>query len=141
MPLDLCRDNKITLNPDKFVINCKIEIGGFKISRDESDPNPKVKPTKLAVNKVREYPEPQTKKEIQRFIGLIKSLRHWSNKLNDYCPNIRALAGKHSECSLNETHKEEFRRVKQLANDVNFLSPYDPKKDIYLQADGSKIGL
>ena len=97
-----------------------------------------IRPTKLAVNKVTEFPEPQNKKDIQRFMGLMNTLSHWSNKINANCPNIRALASKNREWSWNETHKEEFRRVKQLASNVNFLSPYDPKKEIFLQTDGSK---
>ena len=136
--LDLCRENKITPDLDKFVISCKIEVGGFEISCDESDSNPMIKPTKLAVNKVTEFPEPQTKKDIQRFVGLMNTLRHLSNKLNGNCPNIRALASKNSEWSWNETHKEEFRRVKQLASNINFLSPYDLQKEIFLQTNGSK---
>ena len=28
-----------------------------------------------------------------------------------------------------------------MASDVNFLSPYDPNKELYLQTDGSKSGL
>ena len=50
--LDLCRINKIALNSDKFVISHKIEVGGFEISSDDSDTNPMIRPTKLAVNNV-----------------------------------------------------------------------------------------
>ena len=28
-----------------------------------------------------------------------------------------------------------------MAADVNFLSPYDPEKELFLQTDGSKSGL
>ena len=36
---------------------------------------------------------------------------------------------------------QEFDTVKKMATKVNFLSPYDPKKPIYLQTDGSKSNL
>ena len=100
-----------------------------------------IKPTKLAVNRVTEIPEPQNKKDIRRFMGVMNMLHRWSNKLNANCPNIRTLAIKNSDWICNKTHKEEFRRVKQLASEVNILSPYDPEKEIYLQTDGSKTGL
>ena len=52
-----------------------------KVKGEETDPNPLIKPTKLAVNKVTEYPKAETKEEVQRFIGLINMLCHWGNKL------------------------------------------------------------
>ena len=67
---EVCRKNKITLNPAKFCVSRKIEVGGFEISSDDTDPNPMIRPTKLAENKILEFPEPQCKKNIQRFVGL-----------------------------------------------------------------------
>ena len=97
-----------------------------------------IKPTKLAINKILDYPEPNNKKEVQCYLGLVNTLRHWSNKLNVNLPNIRALAGKNSKWTWKETHKKEFETVKNLTKKVDFLSPYDPKKPIYLQTDGLK---
>ena len=90
---ELCRKNKITLNPAEFRISKNIKVGGLKISSDDTDPNPKIKPTKLAINKVLDFPEPECKKAIQRFVGLMNTLHHWCNKLIASCPNIKALAG------------------------------------------------
>ena len=36
--LELCRQNGITLNPDKFCISRKIELGGFEISSTQENP-------------------------------------------------------------------------------------------------------
>ena len=69
------------------------------------------------------------------------TLWHWSYKLNCNLPNIRALASKNNKFSWNKTHQKEFKTVKKQASKVDFLSPYDPKKPIYLQTDGSKSNL
>ena len=42
---------------------------------------------------------------------------------------------------MNEIHKKEFETVKNLAKEVDFFFPYNPKKPIFLQTDGSKSGL
>ena len=63
--LELCRQNGITLNPDKFCISRKIELRGFEISSSEENPIPMIRPTKLAVNKLLDYKEPQDKKSVQ----------------------------------------------------------------------------
>ena len=63
--LDLCRKNKITLNPAKFRISRTIKVGGSDISSDDTYPIPKIKPSKLAINKVLDFPEPECKKDIQ----------------------------------------------------------------------------
>ena len=97
-----------------------------------------IRPTKLAVNKIVEFLELKNRKGVQRYLRPVYTLRHWSNKLNCNLPNIRLLASKNSEWSWNKTHQKEFETVKKLASKVGFLSPYDPKKPIYLQTDGSK---
>ena len=51
-----------------------------------------IRPTKISINKIFDYPEPTTVKEVQRYLGLVNTIRHWSNKLNVSIPNIRALA-------------------------------------------------
>ena len=67
--LELCRQNGITLNPEKFCISQKIELGGFEISSSQENPAPMIRPTKLSVNKLLEFKEPQDKKSVQRFLG------------------------------------------------------------------------
>ena len=42
---------------------------------------------------------------------------------------------------MNEIHKKEFETVKNLAKEVDFFFPYNPKKPIFLQTDGLKFGL
>ena len=139
--LELCRQNGITLNPEKFCITRKIEIGGFEISSSQENPTPMIRPTTLSVNKLLEFNEPKDKKSVQRFLGLVNTFRHWNNQLNSNLPNIRALVTKDAAWSWNKTHLHEFKTIKKMASEMNFLSPYDPEKDIYIQTDGSKTGL
>ena len=103
--LELCRQNGITLNPDKFCISRKIELGGFEISSSQENQIPMIRPTKLSVNKLLDYKEPQDKKSVQRFLGLVNTFRHWSNKFNSNLPNIRSLVTKDAAWTWNETHQ------------------------------------
>ena len=74
-----------------------------------------IKPNKISISKILDFPEPKAKKEVQCYLGLVNTLRHWSDKLNVSLPNIRALAGKNSKWTWNETHKKVFKTVKNLA--------------------------
>ena len=96
--LELRRKNKITLNPAKFCVSRKIEVCSFEISSDDTDPNPMMRHTKLAVKKVLDFPEPECKKDIQKFVGLMNTLCHWSNKLSASCLDIRSIAG--TQCGI-----------------------------------------
>ena len=62
--LELCRQNGITLNPEKFCISRKIELWGFKILSSQENPTPMIRPTNLSVNKLLEFKEPQDKKSV-----------------------------------------------------------------------------
>ena len=139
--LDLCRENGITLNPDKFCVSRTIELGGFEISSNHENPTPMIRPTKIAVNKLLDYKAPTDKKGVQRFLGLLNTFRHWSNKFNASLPNIRSLVTKNSVWTWNETHQQEFETVKKMASEMDFLSPYDPEKEIIIKTDGLKTGL
>ena len=95
-----------------------------------------IRPTKIAVNKLLEYKEPTDKKGVQRFLGLLNTFRHWSNKFNASLPNIRSLVTKDAAWTWNETHQREFETVKKMASEMDFLSPYDPEKEIFFQTYG-----
>ena len=43
--LELCKKNKKTLNQAKFRISKTIKVGGFEISSNDTDSNPKMKPS------------------------------------------------------------------------------------------------
>ena len=139
--LELCRTNGITLNPDKFCISRSIELGGFEISSSQENPIPMIRPTRLEVNKLLNYKDPTDKKGVQRFLGLVNTFQHWSNKFNSSLPNIRSLVTKDAAWTWNETHQREFETVKKMASKMDFLSPYDHEKEIFIQTDGSKTGL
>ena len=72
--LQLCRKNKITLNHSQFKISRTIQVGGFETSSTDEESTLQMRPTKTAVNKILEFPTPQSKKEVQRFIGLMNTL-------------------------------------------------------------------
>ena len=60
--LQLCRENGITLNPAKFKISRTIEVRGLEIGSKYEESTPQIRPTKMAVNKILEFPTPQTKR-------------------------------------------------------------------------------
>ena len=80
-----------------------------------------IRPTKLSVNKLLDFKEPEDKKSVQRFLGLVNTFCHWSNKLNSNLPNIRSLVTKDAAWTWNETHNQEFETIKKMASEMDFL--------------------
>ena len=126
--LELCRKHGITLNPKKFCISRKIELGGFKISSTQENPTPMIRPTQLSVKKILEFKEPQDKRQVQRFLGLVNTLRHWSNKFNSNIPNIRSLVTKDATWTWNETHNKSWRQSRRWPARWTSCLPMTPRR-------------
>ena len=51
------------------------------------------------------------------------------------------MAAKGAVFSWNPNLQEEFEATKRDTESLDFLSPYNPEKDLYISTDGSKEGL
>ena len=91
-----------------------------------------MQPTKVAVNKIFDFKTLATKKDVQRYIRLINTLRHWTNKMNVSGPNLRKLAGKNSTRTWNPQLDTEFKMTQNLARKLDSFSPYDTSKEIFI---------
>ena len=106
--LPTCRENKITLNPDKFQISRHVEFGGFELECeiDESgNYKTHIYPSKVAINKVDKFPEPKTKKQLQQLLGLVNVFKLWSTKLTAKSGKMREALKKGIKYKFNEEIK------------------------------------
>ena len=91
--LETCMRQSITLNPDKFKIGRHVEFGGLEIECDIDDESGEYKthiwPSKIAINKVSTFQPPESKKELQRFLGLVNCFKSWSTKLKAKTTKMR----------------------------------------------------
>ena len=142
---ETCKERGIILNPDKFHVGRKIELGGFQVERkilEEGRGSTEIRPQAHQINRVTEFPVPNTRKELQCFMGCINILRNWTDQISSSSPTLRQLMSEKKEFSWPPEAQIEFDHLKEIAGNLSFLSPYDETlKKVFINCDASKEGI
>ncbi len=101
-----------------------------------------VKPTEKYKQKILNVPEPTTKKELQRFIGLVNYLARFVSHLSDYLmPLTRKLRGKYYVKEFSKHEMDAFNMIKDKIQNTSILIHPDITKPFHIFTDASKNGL
>ena len=82
-------------------------------------------------------PLPQSKKQVQSFIGMINYLSKFSAHLSELAEPIRNLAKERVPFNWGPEHDEAFSLIKKEVTAAPILAYYNPKKLTVLQTDAS----
>ncbi|PIK40121.1 hypothetical protein BSL78_23022 [Apostichopus japonicus] len=93
------------------------------------------------VQAIVDMPSPNSKKELERFLGIIQYLSKFIPDLSTEAAQLRMLLRKDVEWQWDSTHEKAYKKLKQLATEAPVLQFYDPKKPITLSVDSSQNGL
>ena len=99
------------------------------------------KPSQSKVNAIQEMPLPQSKKQVQSFIGMVNFLSKFSAHLSELAEPIRELAKERVPFNWGPEHDEAFSLIKKELTAAPILAYYNPKKLTVLQTDASCKGL
>ena len=99
------------------------------------------KPSQSKVNAIQEMPLPQSKKQVQSFIGMVNYLSKFSAHLSELAEPIRELVKERVPFSWGPEHDEAFSLIKKELTAAPILAYYNPKKPMVLQTDASCKGL
>ena len=108
---ETCREKGIILNPNKFHVGRKIEFGGFQVERKISEDRQgitEIRPQAHQINRVSEFPRPNTRKEVQRFMGCINMLHNWTDQISNNSPTLRRLMSEKTKFSCPPEAQEEL---------------------------------
>ena len=86
-------------------------------------------------------PPPQSKKQVQSFIGMINYLSKFSACLSELAEPIHELAKERVPFNWGPEHDEPFSLIKKEVTAAPILAYYNPKKPMVLQTDASCKGL
>jgi hypothetical protein len=100
-----------------------------------------LKPDDEKVKAILQMPEPATKQDLQRFMGLIQYLSKFIPKLSEKAAPLRALMKKNATWSWNRGHQVAFQELKEECSKQPTLRYYDVSKPVRISADNSKSGL
>ena len=82
-------------------------------------------------------PLPQSKKQVQSFIGMVNYLSKFSARLSELTEPIRDLAKERVPFNWGPEHDEAFSLIKKEVTAAPILAYYNPNKPTVLQTDAS----
>ena len=99
------------------------------------------KPLQSKVKVIQDMPPPQSKKQVQSFIGMINYLSKFSACLSELAEPICNLGKERVPFNWGLEHNEAFSLIKKEVTAAPILAYYNPKKLMVLQTDASCKGL
>ena len=84
---------------------------------------------------------PQTKQELQSFLGMVNYLAQFIKDMSQLTHNMRLLLKKNALFQWTESHEANFQRLKESISSDTCLMYFDTSKPITLQVDASQVGL
>ena len=134
--LQQIREAGLRLKPEKCnFATQKIEYLGHTLIPEG------VKPNETNIIAVKEFPRPQSVKEVRTFLGLVNFYRKHVKNMAIICRPLTALTRKdRQQFTWSPECEEAFAKVKQLLVSAPLLHPPNLEKDFFLWTDASEQG-
>ena len=91
-----------------------------------------VKPDPKKVEAIKKMQAPQTKQELQSFLGMVKFL-------SELTSNLRSLLKKNTLFQWTESHETNFQKLKDSITSDSCLMNFNSSKPVTLQVDASHV--
>ena len=132
--LEKCRENGITLNPQKFEFaREEVDFCGYHLNREGFTADD------AKVSAIAKFKAPSNVKELKSFLGLVNQLGEFSSQIAQLAEPMRNLLKKSYEWSWSEGHEEAFQAVKRELVKPPILAYYDPTAPTILQTDAARL--
>ena len=108
---------------------------GMVYDANGAHPDPK------KVDAIHKMPPPDSKLQLQHFLGMVTYLSPFIPSLSTHTAPLRELLKKDSEFMWNPTYQEAFNQTKNLVCKDTTLRYFDVRKPVTVQVYASKKGL
>ncbi|BHF77541.1 hypothetical protein SprV_0602064800 [Sparganum proliferum] len=127
----------VTLHPSKCVLGAtSLEFLGHLIDSNGIRPLP----SKVAA--IRDFPPPTSKRQLQRFLGMVNFYRRFlPNSADTILPLTSLLSGSKRTFELTPAALMSFEQVKALLADAAFLTHFHADAPISLMVDASNVAV
>lgn len=133
---DLIEEAGLTLNLKKcHFFKENLEYLGYEISQDG------IRPGKLKIDAVKNFPTPTNPHEVRQFIGLASYFRKFIKNFAEIAKPLTDLTQKNVKWCWGTEQENSFQRLKEALIQRPLLGIYDPRKITHLHTDASKYGL
>ena len=99
-----------------------------------------IKPDPEKVKAITQMPVPQSKEDLQKFLGIMTYIVSFIPNFSDKS-HLRDLVKKDTPFVLHEDHINCFNELKAILSSEACLAYYDPKKPVTLEMDASQKGV
>lgn len=113
----------------------EVELLGYVVDSEGIRPNPK------KVQAIEQIPQPQNRKELQSFLGVVNYYRQCVPRLAIICEPLYALTKKSVAYLWTEVHEAAFRKIKEILCSGQVLIYPDPQSTYILYTDASDYGV
>ena len=130
--LDSIRSSGLKLNKDKCIFETQTTTFlGHKISAHGVEADP------AKITAIMNMPEPASKKELKRFLGVNTYLGKFIPNLSDLIAPLRSLLEKDAIYSFEKPQKYAVNKLKEVITSNRVLRFFDPTLAIRIEADAS----
>lgn len=128
--------NNITFNKEKCKFGMsEITFMGHKITKNGFFPD------ESKILAIKNMPTPKTKKEVQRFLGMITYVGRFIPNLSNLNSPLRELTKNDVIFEWTDRHMESFINLKNILTEKPVLQYYDIDKPVVISVDASKNGV
>ncbi len=99
-----------------------------------------LQPSPDRIRALTEMPEPQSKQELETFLGIMVYLAKFIPNLSSLAGPLRELLGKGVAWSWEERHHKTFDSLIKIATHTPVLKFYDASKHVMVSTDVSYLG-
>ena len=78
--LEKCEELGVQISTKKFKMGSRVKFGGFLVTNDKGRVHIEADPGKL--DKIRDFPRPNSKEDVASLIRLVKTLNNWSGTIS-----------------------------------------------------------
>ena len=129
-------ENNLKVQPPKCsFLRPNFEILGFVATPEGLKPSEKKKKALL------DYQLPQSKKEVQTFLGMASWVRRFIPNFTHHSVYLREASKTDKEFKLTEEAKQEFHKLKELMTNHPCLAYPKMDKQFYIHVDASILGM
>ena len=100
-----------------------------------------VHPDPAKVNDIQQRPSPESKTELQEFLGMVTYMSLFIPKLAEHTSNLRNLLKKGIDFQWTESHERDFQKIKGLVCHETTLAYFNIEDEMVIQVDASSRGL
>ena len=134
--LETARKKGIKLKPSKCSLRVKeVKFVGHLIT------DMGIKPDSSKIEAIISMPSPSSRKDLERFLGMINYLGKFIPNLSDTTAALRELLRQDNEWMWLEQHQIAMDQLKNLITSAPVLAFYDVSKPVKLSVDASQEGL